>query len=81
MIKNENTLYRHISCLIRNARKEKKISGADMAKKLGISQQQYSRYERGVNNLKLWNLLRIIKILNIEIKEIIDHIDNDELDK
>lgn len=52
-----------------------------MAKKLGISQQQYSRYERGVNNLKLWNLLRIIKILNIEIKEIIDHIDNDELDK
>nr|WP_314264037.1 helix-turn-helix transcriptional regulator [uncultured Moellerella sp.] len=45
-------------------RKEKGLSGKDLAKKLKISQQQISRYERGICSVNCGMLFSILFYLN-----------------
>lgn len=52
---------------IRNIRKNKGYTGKELAGQLNISQQQISRYERGVNQLTLDMLFNILIILIILI--------------
>ena len=40
----------------------------ELSKKLGITQQQYSRYEVGANKITLEMFLKIVDICNLEIK-------------
>lgn len=50
--------------LLRQARKEKKITGKELAKLMGISQQQISRYENGITPLTLDLLYRFLSVLD-----------------
>lgn len=49
--------------LLRQARKEK-ITGKELAKLMGISQQQISRYENGITPLTLDLLYRFLSVLD-----------------
>ena len=50
---------------IREVRKEKGITQAKLAKKIGMEQTQYSRYERGENEIKVNVLIDICKALDV----------------
>ena len=41
------------------------ITQKEMASRLGIKQQQYSRYEKGINVMPVTYLPKICKILNV----------------
>ncbi len=44
------------------------LSQADLAKKLGVSQNQVSKWERGMNDFKIGTLVEICKKLGIDLK-------------
>lgn len=44
-------------------RKEAKLSAEELSEKIGISQQQLSRYERGENKINLTHLIQISEYL------------------
>ena len=46
-------------------RKRKNITQKEMSELLGIKQQQYARYEKGINIMPVTYLPKICKILNI----------------
>lgn len=54
-----------IGICLKHYRKEKNLSGHALAQKLNISQQQLSRYERGVNAITVGTLFKILVTLNI----------------
>lgn len=51
--------------IIRKTRKENGLSGQELADKLNVSQQQMSRYERGVNKISIDMLMNIVFVLDI----------------
>ncbi len=61
---------------IREVRKEKGISQTKIAKKIGMEQTQYSRYERGENEIKVNVLIEICKALNVSSDYILGLSDN-----
>lgn len=48
-------------------RKELGYTGMQLAKKIGVSQQQFSRYERGMNKIDLRHLVLLALYLNTPI--------------
>lgn len=70
---------------IKRLRKASSFSGTKMASELGISQQQYSRYERGVNTISVDALLNILCILDCDVSSFFSYLrqqiekDNHEL--
>ncbi|CRL65351.1 MULTISPECIES: helix-turn-helix domain-containing protein [Proteus] len=62
-------------------RKMKGISLDELAALIGVSQQQQSRYERGVNRINLDRLNQYAEIFNIHIKDffILDEKDDYEI--
>lgn len=50
------------------------MTGSDLANKLNISQQQVSRYERGINKFSVDMLFNITLILNVSFKDFINSI-------
>ncbi len=46
-------------------RDKQNITQKEMAYKLGIKQQQYARYEKGINVMPVTYLPKICKILNV----------------
>ncbi|SFN53174.1 helix-turn-helix domain-containing protein [Xenorhabdus japonica] len=48
-------------------RKEQGITATALAKQIGISQQQLSRYERGTNRINITHLVVIVRILDTPI--------------
>lgn len=57
-----------VSLAILRLRKEKKMTQAQMAKKLGTSQSNIARLERGQQNFTIEFLDKIAKIFNKELK-------------
>ncbi|BBG58825.1 MULTISPECIES: helix-turn-helix domain-containing protein [Providencia] len=57
-----------IGTRIKNRRKELGLSGANLASKLNLSQQQISRYENGINKIPIDHLLDIADILMCPIE-------------
>ncbi|EFE51739.1 DNA-binding helix-turn-helix protein [Providencia rettgeri DSM 1131] len=55
-------------------RKNKGISGAELGKLLGMSQQQISRYENGVTRLDLSTLLSFLLRLDTTLDDFFRHI-------
>ncbi len=53
----------------------KNITQREMAEKLGIKQQQYARYEKGINIMPVTYLPKICKILNISADYILGFTD------
>ncbi|MFY3769339.1 hypothetical protein AHYW_000217 [Providencia manganoxydans] len=58
-----------IGKVIRTLRKRKSISGGELGKLVNLSQQQISRYERGLNNITLDYLIIILQELDSSIEE------------
>lgn len=56
---------------IKRIRKAKGLSQAEMAQKLETTQQQYSKYERGTQEMPVRQLIRICKALNASADEIL----------
>ncbi|KLU16007.1 MULTISPECIES: helix-turn-helix domain-containing protein [Xenorhabdus] len=53
---------------IQTRRKELGITATALAKELGLSQQQLSRYETGVNRINISHLVNIADIFNTPIQ-------------
>ncbi|HEM8294823.1 helix-turn-helix domain-containing protein [Providencia vermicola] len=67
--KEPNYISQLVGDCFRLYRKEKGWSGKKMAEYIGISQQQLSRYERGVNAITVDMLVNILIILDIKLSE------------
>ena len=50
---------------IKEIRKERGLSQAKVANRIGMEQTQYSRYERGENEIKVNVLIDICQALNV----------------
>ena len=61
---------------IKEIRKEKGYSQEKIAKIIGMEQTQYSRYERGENEIKVNVLIDICKALNVSADYILELTDN-----
>ncbi|EKT57793.1 helix-turn-helix domain-containing protein [Providencia rettgeri] len=71
LVKN---IYPIIGRYLKMARKCNMITGSDIAKKIHISQQQWSRYERGKNKLNIDRLIEIIIALEIDSADFINYL-------
>ncbi len=70
----ENFFSSYCGRVVKMKRKEIGISGLELARRLNISQQQVSRYERGINKLSLDMLLNISIVLNIPMDSLFSSI-------
>ena len=61
---------------IREVRKARGISQAKLASKIGMEQTQYSRYERGENEIKVNVLIDICKALDVSSDYLLGLSDN-----
>ena len=63
-------------------RKQVKLTQAQIAEKLDISQQAYASWERGVKKPTQENLVKIAQILNVSVDYLVGNSDNyeDELE-
>lgn len=55
---------------IQEQRKELDLSGSQLAAKMHLSQQQISRYERGMTDITLSTLIRYFEALNMPTRDI-----------
>lgn len=67
-LQNENFFSIIVGKKIRDFRIEKGMSGAELGKILNLSQQQVSRYERGINKITVDLLYEASLILDIKIE-------------
>ena len=67
---------------LKTLRKQVKLTQAQIAEKLDISQQAYASWERGVKKPTQENLIKIVQILNVSVDYLVVNSDNtdDELD-
>lgn len=60
----------YIGWSLKEKRKKLGVTGEEIAKKLNISQQQVSRYERGVNTINISMLIRFFEVLEMDEDDI-----------
>lgn len=69
---------------LKNLRKQANLTQVDVAEKLGISQQAYASWERGVKKPTQENLVKISQILKVSIDYLVgnsnEYLKEDELD-
>ena len=53
---------------LKQIRKSSNLTQTQLANLLGITQQQYSRYETNINRIPLETFLKILEVCNLEIK-------------
>lgn len=76
-IRNDsNRIHYYIGQRILKKRKELGYTGSQLAKLLNISQQQFSRYERGRNRINLLSLFKIAVALKTPMNWFIEDISN-----
>ena len=66
---------------IKDTREDKDIKQANIAKALGITQTQYSRYERGVNEIPVHYLIHVAEFLNVSIDYLTGRTDKPEINR
>ncbi|MCT6515798.1 MULTISPECIES: helix-turn-helix domain-containing protein [Enterobacterales] len=59
-----NDLDTKVGFFFKKARKEKKLSGRELAKIISVSQQQISRYENGKNSMSLTLINKLLIIFD-----------------
>ncbi len=57
---------------IRNAREDKDILQRDMADLIPMNQSNYSKIERDIQEPSLYQLKRIVEILELDVSELLD---------
>lgn len=70
----DNRISTYCGTVIKQTRKECGMTGAELAKKLNVSQQQMSRYERGINKISVDLLFNLSIVLNIPFEKVIKHV-------
>ena len=69
---------------LKTLRKQVKLTQAQIAEKLNISQQAYASWERGAKKPTQENLVKIAQVLNVSIDYLVgnsdEHLKEDELD-
>lgn len=60
---------KYIAQVIQNARKQKGLKQSQLAEMIGISEKHLSKIETGNNYPALDNFLRIVKILDLSLKD------------
>jgi transcriptional regulator with XRE-family HTH domain len=63
---------------LKEARKRKGLSVAEVADKLGISERAYNYYEQGRSEPKMNNLVKLCELLDIKIEDLYDKTDSNE---
>lgn len=63
---NNDSLRKDIGEFIKNARKNKSLTGTQLGGLLNVSQQQVSRYERGKTSLTIDSLSEILTVLEMD---------------
>ena len=63
---------------LKTLRKQVKLTQAQIAEKLDISQQAYASWERGVKKPTQENLVKIAQILNVTVDYLVGNSDNTE---
>ncbi|SPX81866.1 helix-turn-helix transcriptional regulator (plasmid) [Morganella morganii] len=69
--RSENIFSVYCGIVIKKIRKEKGMSGFELAKKLNLSQQQISRYELGLTKLNIDMMIDIADCLGITFEQLI----------
>lgn len=69
-MKSKTSVTRYLGSELKNYRKMSGLSGKELACRLKISQQQVSRYERGVNSLNLDMLFLYFQALEMKDDEV-----------
>ncbi len=64
-IKDKNDFYLELGEFLKRERKDRKLSRKLVAKELGVSHQQYKKYETGKNKIDLFKLKQVISILRL----------------
>ena len=71
---------------LKKLRKKARLTQVDIARKLGISQQAYASWERGIKKPTQENLVKIAEIVNVSVDYLVgnseertDELDNIEL--
>jgi len=57
----------HLPGLLEAFRKQSGMTQAELALRMGITQQSLSRMERNAENISMSRLLKILSILNVEL--------------
>ena len=57
---------------IKDAREDLDLLQKDMAERIPMNQSNYSKIERDLQEPNLWQLKRIVEILNLDIRELLD---------
>ncbi|MEQ4692476.1 helix-turn-helix domain-containing protein [Providencia manganoxydans] len=70
-ITKRKNVYALLGHHLRKARMQKGLSGNELADIINLSQQQISRYERGINKLSLDKLIEIVVFLDIDVGDIV----------
>lgn len=77
MISQEKDCFERINSeageFIRMIRIQKGLSGTELGKLIGVSQQQISRYERGYNTLSLSDFAFILSVMNVSLLDFISY--------
>lgn len=70
-----NIISVQVGAFLRKSRKEKNMTGKQLAKLIGISQQQISRYEMGITSITLDQLDIFLSILGKRWVDVIKHVE------
>ncbi|ENG4185383.1 helix-turn-helix transcriptional regulator [Providencia rettgeri] len=57
----------NIASMVRRLRKQRGLSGKELGDMIGLSQQQISRYERGMNNITMDTLCKIANVFGVPV--------------
>lgn len=71
MKKTKNHVSTSVGRKIKEIRKSNGISGNDLAKKLGLTQQQISRYESGQSVMSIDTVVMIAHVLHVSVNELL----------
>lgn len=81
MINTKKYVSANVGSKIKEIRKSIRMSGHDLAEKIGVTQQQISRYESGQSAITIDMLILISRALNVSINQLLaDYLISSEYD-
>lgn len=70
----DGSLERYVRAVISARRKSMGLSGKELGRRVGLSQQQISRYERGKTSITLSHLENLSVVLYMSFREFLDEL-------
>ena len=72
-----NMISGHVGIFLRKARKEKNMTGKQLARLMNVSQQQISRYEIGATAITVDQLANFLLILDKKWVDVFKYLENE----